>query len=76
MTSKTTPAKPRTIRPLVSRLRVKYLFISFGVCLSSNYSAISKCPVSLFSLPRRPGFYVLLARIFVNPQDALAPKVA
>ena len=45
VTSKTTPARPRTIRPLVSMLRGKYLFIAFGVCLSSNYSAISKCPV-------------------------------
>jgi len=30
VTSKTTPARPRTIRTLVFMLRVKYLFISFG----------------------------------------------
>src|SRR5271165_1372850 len=29
--SKTTPARPRTIRPLVSMLREKYLFVAFGV---------------------------------------------
>ena len=36
VTSRTTPARPRTIRPLVSMLREKYLFISFGVCFAES----------------------------------------
>ena len=59
-TSKTTPTRPRTIRPLVSMLREKYLFISFGVCLAERpwFSSLtfSQSKISSSTFASKPAF--------------------
>ena len=52
--SKTTPAIPRTIRPLVSMLRVKYLFIAFGGCFVESPRILPPASaLGAFVLPRQ-----------------------